>query len=119
MSMFDPASWALIVHLSQLAGSEIEIAEALDFGTGVFALFLFALSIFAYSRRKQFPLLIVSLAFFLFFLEHLIGLLSEMVEFYEPSGVLRLGLIFMDFIILLLFFLAVVIRPRRKTLGSP
>jgi hypothetical protein len=112
--MYDLLYWALILHLSQLVGSEREAAAALDFGTGVFALILFALSLFAWTRRKQPALAIVSLAFFLFFFTHVIEFIDEMGVIQEPGGVLQLALILVDFLILLLFFVAVVIRPKRK-----
>ena len=102
------------VHIGQLVGAEREAAGALDFGTGVFALILFGLSLFAWTRRKQPALLIVSLAFFLFFSTHAIELMDETGIIQEPSGILQLTLIAVDFLILLLFFIAVVVRPKRR-----
>jgi lipopolysaccharide export LptBFGC system permease protein LptF len=98
-----------------LVGIQRDAAEALDFGTGVFALVLFVISLYAWSRRRQPALLVVSLAFFLFFFRHLIEMLGDMGEIYEPSGSLQLALILMDFVTLALFFVAVVVRPRRRS----
>lgn len=110
----DLSCWVLILHIGQLVGLERDTEEALEFGTGVFALILFALSLYAWSRRRQPALLIISCAFFLFFFRHLIEMLGDMGEIYEPSGLLRLALIVMDFVTLALFFVAVVVRPKRK-----
>jgi len=112
--MPDLSCWVLLIHLSQLIGTERDAAVALDFGTGVFALILFGLSVFAWTRRKQPALLAVSLAFLLFFSTHVIEFMDELGVIQEPSGVLQLTLISMDFIILLLFFIAVVVRPKRR-----
>jgi heme A synthase len=105
-----PHFWALIFQMSQLEGGQREVTEALSIGAGIFALVLFALSLYAWSRRRQPALLIVSLAFLLFFATHVI----EILESYEFNASIQLALSFMNFVILALFFIAVVVRPRRR-----
>jgi uncharacterized membrane protein YcfT len=102
--------WSVILQVGQFEGTQRDIADVLKIGAGVFALVLFSLSLYAWSRRKQPALVIVSSAFLLFFLKQVIGLLSDVYEF----GSLELILIFIDFVILALFFVAIVVRPRRK-----
>jgi hypothetical protein len=103
--------WILSLRVSQFERGQLEVIEALGVGAGIFALILFALSLYAWYRRKQPALLIVSSAFLLFFLRHAVELMGEV---YETSASLQVLLVLMDFIILLLFFIAVVVRPKRK-----
>ena len=101
----------LTVKVSQFRWGELEAVEGLGIGAGVFSLILFALSIYAWQRRRQPALLIVASAFLLFFLRHAVEIMGEV---YESSASLQLALVLMDFIILLLFFVAIVVRPKRK-----
>ena len=103
-------SWALIFQISQLEGGQREVTEVLRVGAGIFALALFVLSFYAWSRRRQPALLIVSVAFLLFFATHVI----EILEAYEFSASVQLAISFIDFVILALFFIAIVVRPRRR-----
>jgi hypothetical protein len=103
----------LLVHVFQLEGAERETAEALGIGSGIFALALFALSMYAWHKRKQPALAVVSAAFLLFFLRHLLQVLAEIYEF---DSAVALPLVVTDFVILALFFLAIVVRPKRKHL---
>jgi heme A synthase len=102
--------WSVILQVGQFEGTQRDIGDVLKIGAGVFAFVLFSLSLYAWFRRRQPALLIVSSAFLLFFLKQVIGLLSDVYEF----GPLELILIFIDFVILALFFIAIVVGPRRK-----
>jgi hypothetical protein len=82
--------------------------DLFSFGTGVFALILFMLSLYAWFRRKQPSLIIVSVAFFLFFFKEIVEFLPT-----EPAD-LTLVMKLIDFVILALFFVAITIRPRRS-----
>jgi heme A synthase len=101
----------LIFQIGQLEGGQREAAEVLRAGAGIFALILFTLSLYAWSRRRQPALLIVSLAFLLFFITHVVQIAADVYEF---NASMNLVLVLMDFIILALFFVAIVVRPRRK-----
>ena len=100
----------MVLQVGQFEGTQRDIADVLRIGTGIFALTLFSLSVYAWSRRRQPALVIVSSAFLLFFLKQAIWLLSDAYDF----GPIELLLILFDFIILTLFFIAIVVRPRRK-----
>ncbi|OLD02242.1 hypothetical protein AUG19_07650 [archaeon 13_1_20CM_2_54_9] len=81
--------------------------EILELGRGVFALVLFSVSLYAWYKRRQPALIIVSLAFLPFFVKSALDLLplsSPANEFTRLS---------MDFIALALFFIAIVLRPRK------
>jgi hypothetical protein len=97
--------------LRLLASFDIEgSAElTLEAASSVFALVLFAITIYAWNRRgRQLTLLIVSFGFIAFFLKQLIEIL--------PLDPLH-GELFssaMDFLTLGFFFFALVIRPQRK-----
>jgi len=102
---------SLIIRIGQFEGAERGTAEALGTASGIFSLLLFSLSIYAWSRRRQPALAIVSIAFLLFFIRHIVQVLAEMYEF---DSAVALPLVFVDFIVLALFFVAIVIRPKRK-----
>ncbi len=102
--------WTFVMQIGQLEGGPREATEALRIGAGVFALILFALSLYAWSKRKQPALVIVSLAFLLFFVSHVIELVSDAYEYNPFSQVITA---FMNFVILALFFTAIVVRPKR------
>lgn len=103
-------SWHPLQFLLQIEQSNIEgdIQDLVSFGAGIFAFILFLLSFYAWTRRRQPALLIVSGAFFLFFLKAVLQLLPQQTNLLN----LILGLI--DFVILTTFFVAIVIGPRRK-----
>jgi len=85
--------------------------EILELGRGVFALVLFTISLYAWNKRKQPTLLIVATAFLPFFAKTVLDVLyptSTLIDFIRPL---------FDFIALALFFVAIVIRPR-KDLGK-
>jgi len=97
-------------------GSEMCIrdrAKILELGRGVFALVLFTISLYAWSKRKQPALLIVATAFLLFFGKTVLDVL------YSRSTLIDIVRPLFDFIALALFFVAIVIRPRRELGKGP
>jgi hypothetical protein len=109
--MFSHFLLSLVIQVAQFEESERETAEVLGIASSIFALLLFSLSMYAWSRRRQPALAIVSIAFLLFFFRHLVQVFAEMYEF---DSAVALPLVLVDFIILALFFVAIVIRPKRK-----
>jgi hypothetical protein len=86
----------------------------LQAGASVFSLVLFAVTLYAWSRRgKQSNLLLVAFAFFLYFSKLLIEILplSELHD--ELVGSI------MDFATLTMLFLALVVRPHRVSTIKP
>ena len=92
-------------------GLSVDPSEILELARGVFALVLFTISLYAWSKRKQPALLIVAAAFLPFFAKTILDV------FYPKSALLDLARPLFDFIALALFFVAIVIRPR-KDLGK-
>jgi hypothetical protein len=103
----------LMILVLQLGGQQGDVADVFRLGTGIFALLLFFLSIYAWSRRRQPAPLIVSAAFLLFFFKIIVEYLPIAYDIGEFASWDRL-LVAIDFVILALFFAAIVIRPRRK-----
>ncbi|MDG6905899.1 MAG: hypothetical protein JRN20_08955 [Nitrososphaerota archaeon] len=89
------------------------LAFIIETASSVFSLLLFFVTLYAWSRRgRQSTLLIVSLAFLVYFSKLLIEII--------PVGELHDELIasIMDFVTLGLFFLALVIRPNRSRIAG-
>jgi hypothetical protein len=86
-----------------------ETQEVLDFAIAIFALVLLALSLSAYRKTRLRRLLLVSVAFGLFAVEVGIRQLGAFV-FAMGSQTEQIIVGAMEFIILLLFFLAVLVR---------
>lgn len=86
-----------------------EVENILDLAIALFAFALFALSVSAYRRTRLRRLLLVSVAFALFAVEVGIGELDDFVFAvgYQTELVVVAA---MEFIILLLFFLAIVAK---------
>ena len=103
----------ILLQIGQFEGQQSDAAEALRLGTGVFAFILFFLSVYAWSRRRQPALLLVSAAFLLFFLKIIVEVLPLVYDLREYAW-WDLILILIDFIILALFFVAIVIKPKRR-----
>jgi apolipoprotein N-acyltransferase len=101
--------WSVVLQVGEFEAQR-DAADVFRIGSGIFSLALLSLSLYAYSRRRQPALVIVSSAFLLFFLKQAIWLLSDVYEF----GPIDLLLEVFDFIILALFFVAIVLRPSRK-----
>ncbi len=98
----------LAVGFSALfGGSFTDPFDILELGRGIFALILFSLSFYAWYRRRQPALVIVSLAFLLFFVKSVLDLLPLSMSVNEFT---RLSI---DFVALALFFVAIVVRPRK------
>ena len=97
-----------VLQVGQTNAEQGDIQNLLGFGAGVFALVLFLLSLYAWTRRRQPSLLIVSGAFFLFFLKEVLQLLPE------QTNLSSLVPVAIDFVILAAIFIALVVRPRRK-----
>ncbi|MGH9919949.1 MAG: hypothetical protein ACRD6W_13930 [Nitrososphaerales archaeon] len=89
--------------------SGFELGEVLDIAIGVFALVLLALTLSAYRKTHLRRLLLVSVAFGLFAVEVGIRQLDDFVfdVGYQTDQII---VAVMEFFILLLFFLAVVVR---------
>ncbi len=93
-----------------MSSSPTDPTALLDIGRGIFSLVLFAVSLYAWSKRRQPSLAMVAAAFFLFFLKTLI-------DYVLPSPTddfVRVGL---DFVALALFFVAIVVRPGHNFTG--
>jgi len=101
----------LVLLISPVANSDegIETQELLDVAVGVFALLLLGLSLSAYRKTRIRRLLIVSVAFGLFAVEVVVRQLDSFVFAvgYQTDQVITTAL---EFAILLLFFLAVVVK---------
>jgi len=70
--------WSVALQTGQPAGAGVYVAHA---AVGVFAAVLFSLSLYAWSRRRNVGLLLVSSAFLLFFLKEVLWVLSQMYGF--------------------------------------
>ena len=85
----------------------------LEIGSGLFTLVLFFLTLYSWTRRGRQPtLLIVSFAFLAFFVKQILELAPL-----TPGGVELISSI-LDFVTLALFFVALVLRPRRKNAST-
>lgn len=83
--------------------------ETLDIAIAIFALVLLALSLSAYRKTHLRRLLLVSGAFGLFAVDVLVRQLDDFV-FNVGEQTARIVVAAMEFVILLLFFLAIVVR---------
>lgn len=83
--------------------------DILELGRGVFALILGGLALFSWIKRRQPSLLIVAVAFLLFFSKTFVDELVRGIPYREDLFNA------IDFVILALFFVAIVIRPKRNT----
>lgn len=90
-----------------MSGLSTDPVEILELGRGFFALVLFAITLYAWSKRRQPALVIVATAFLLFFVKTIIDALLP------QSTLLELTRVFIDFAALALFFVAIVVRPRQ------
>src|SRR6266849_5986843 len=88
-----------------MSGSPNDLTDLLEIGRGIFALILFSLSLYAWSRRRQPVLIMMAAAFFLFFMK-------TFVDYVLPSPTEDFVRVGIDFAALALFFVAIVVRPR-------
>lgn len=89
-----------------MSSSPTNPTDLLEIGRGIFALILFSLSLYAWSKRRQPALIMVAAAFLLFFMKTLLDYLLPSTT----EDIVRVGI---DFVALALFFVAIVVRPRR------
>jgi hypothetical protein len=89
------------------------LAAGLQIGTAIFAVLLLSLSLYAWGRRRQPALIVVSAAFLLFFIKIVIEIFPSLDQM-TGQFPLDLLLVFIDFAILGLFFAALVLKPKRK-----
>ncbi len=91
----------------------LDMDQLLSLGIIIFSLLLTAASLIAYQRTRFRKFLIVSVAFFLYALKVLVG----HIDIISPNiniDTMDLAVRFMDFLIIILFFAAVIIREGRK-----
>lgn len=93
-------------------GQQGDVTDLLGAAAGIFALILFALSTFAWVKRRQTSLILVSVVFFLFFLKIVLEVLPT------QGNILQFASVMLDFLILALFFLAIVVKPRMNALST-
>ncbi len=91
-----------------------DFAEFFDFGTGIFAAVLFALSLIAYKTLRTKRILYVSIAFALFAIDVIVSRLNLFIPEIE-SSMLELILSVMEFVALALFFVAIMKKESVKT----
>jgi len=100
---------SVALQIGQPAGIEVYLAHV---AVGIFAVVLFSLSLYAWSRRRHGGLLLVSAAFLLFTLKEVIWILAQMYAASVPS--IDLIRTLLDLVVLGLFFAAIMIRPRKQ-----
>jgi hypothetical protein len=108
-------AWAmsLIAIVSSFPASKLDVEGGAEFSlqvaSGIFALILFVVTVYAWKKRgSQRSLLIVSLGFLAFFAKQLVEILP-LSDWHSD-----LFLSAMDFLTLGLFFVALVVRPQRR-----
>jgi hypothetical protein len=89
------------------------IAEFFDLCSGFFAAFLFGISLLAYRNTKSMQILFVTIAFGLFAIRTIISRLDLFMPEIE-SSILELSLAIIGFIVLALFFFAIVTNQKIK-----
>ena len=106
--------WSTVLQVSEPTELEAYVAHAV---VGIFAAVLFLLSLYAWSRRRQIGLVLVSLAFLVFSMKEVLWFVSQMFSFYSTEiGELTADLItvFTDLVVLILFFIAITLRSRKQ-----
>jgi len=105
---------SVVAPLAVSFDQDFETEEVLNFAIGAFSLVLLALSLSAYRRTHLNRLLLVSAAFGLFAVEVVV---TQLDFFVVPLSENAEGVItaLLDFVILLLFFFAVVRGDKGKT----
>lgn len=98
-----------VLQFIQSTTEEGDIQDLLTFGAGIFALVLFSLSLYAWARRRQPSLLVVSAAFILFFVKAVIQLIPQ------QTNASNLFQSLLDFAVLAAFFIAIVLGPRKRS----
>ena len=106
--------WSTVLQAGQPTEIEAYVAHAV---VGIFAAALFLLSLYAWSRRRQVGLVLVSLAFLVFSLKEVLWFVSQMFSFYSTEiGELTADMITVltDLVVLILFFVAITLRSRKQ-----
>lgn len=107
-----------LVSLLVLAGSSGPqngtLTTIIELASGIFAFALMLLSLYSWSRRRHNSLLIFSLAFLVYFLNIVIDALRPFAGI--PS---ELVVAVLNFVVLSLFFIALVIGSGRRRLAAP
>ena len=99
-------SRSLVLQAAQPVGAWAYPAHV---AVGIFAVVLFVIALYAWSRRRQLGLLLVTTAFLLFGLKELIWILSQTYSLNLSTDIIRTLL---DLVVLSLFFVAIMLRPR-------
>lgn len=110
--MIEAIQQIILNHATMLQFGDVDQTNSVEFlletGASIFSLVLFFVTMYAWYRRgKQSTLLIVSIAFLVYFSKLLIELLPISESHDELIGSI------MDFATLGIFFLALVVRPQR------
>ncbi|MDE1727764.1 hypothetical protein [Candidatus Nitrosotalea okcheonensis] len=92
----------------ELGGELPALPESLDFASGIFAAFLFALSLFAYRRTNLKRLLFVSAAFGLYSIRAVLPRMDIILPNLQITTIADTLISILGFVILGLFFLAIV-----------
>jgi len=102
----------LLINSISEGGEQPILPASLDFASGIFAAFLLALSLLAYKRTKMKRLLFVSAAFGLFAFRAIIPRLDLFLPDLDLSASIETILSITGFVILGLFFLAIVKKQK-------
>ena len=103
--------WSAALQMHQPVGVEDYVAHAI---VAVFALILLSLTLYAWSRRRNFGLLLVSVAFLLFCVKEVMWLLYDYFDFDVAVSQVELVRVLLDLVVLALFFAAIIHRPRKQ-----
>jgi len=101
--------WSVVLQTGQSTGMEAYIAHGV---VAIFAAVLVLLSLYAWSRRRQVGLLLVSVAFLVFCLKQALWIVSQM--YYSYTSSVDLTEVILDLLVLVLFFVAIARRPRKQ-----
>ncbi len=114
--LFTSSANLLNIQTVYATGDEKQnIADIFVFGSGIFAAFLFALSLLAYRNLLTKRLLLVSAAFGIFAIHAIVSKLDLFTPLHIESSALELILAIMNFVALSFIFLAIVKRAKIKT----
>lgn len=105
----------ILLMFNSISEGDVEppiLPASLDFASGIFAAFLLALSLLAYKRTKMKRLLFVSAAFGLFSFRAIIPRLDLFLPNLDLSTSIETILSITGFVILGLFFLAIVKKQK-------
>jgi hypothetical protein len=99
--------WSVALEVDQI----VELGIFAHVLVALFAFALFLLSLYAWSRRRQTALVLVSSAFLLFCLKELVWLFSDIYDFHTSVELIT---VLLDLVVLALFFVAIAHRPRKQ-----